>query len=51
MVGYHVGVVLLVLVGGVPTSRNAMLPTYTGRRHEKIDLMTTSERITVAYIV
>ena len=44
------GVVLLVLVGGVPTHRNAMLPTYAGRRHTKIDLMTKLERITVANI-
>ena len=48
--GYHVGVVLCVLVGGVPTHRNAMFPTYAGKRHAKIDLMTKSERITVAYI-
>ena len=50
MVGYHVGVVLLVLVGGVPSSRNAMLPTYAGRRHTKMDLMTELEIITVANI-
>ena len=50
MVGYHVGVCVLVLVCGFPTDRNAMLPTYAGRRHTKIDLMTKLERITVAYI-
>ena len=50
VVGYHVGVMVLLLVCGFPTDRNAMLPTYAGRRHTKIDLMTTLERITVANI-
>ena len=41
-------VMVCVLVCGFPTDRNAMLPTYAGRRHTKSGLMTKSERITVA---
>ena len=46
--GGHVGVMVLLLVCGFPTDRNAMLPTYAGRRHTKIDLMTNLSKITVA---
>ena len=35
---------------GFPADRNAMLPTYAGRRHTKIDLMTNQGEITVANI-
>ena len=51
MVGYHVGVDVLLLVWRVATHRNAMLPTYAGRRHTKSGLMTKLERITVANMV
>ena len=40
MVGYHVGVMVLLLVCGFPTDRNAMLPTYAGRRHTESGVMT-----------
>lgn len=50
MTGYHVWVVLLCVLCGVPTSRNAMLPTYAGKRHTKSGPMTKLERITVANI-